>query len=94
VVRRGITRFASSCMTCVIELFCLITPLSERFAGLGGLLVAWETKYTIEWVEFICALFPANLMLSQDDNISLMGLRKSMHRRACALERAWRIFRS
>jgi hypothetical protein len=22
-------------MTCVIELFCLITPLSERFVGLG-----------------------------------------------------------
>jgi hypothetical protein len=25
----------------------LITPLSERFAGLGGLLVAWETQYII-----------------------------------------------
>jgi hypothetical protein len=39
-------------------------------------------------VEFICALFPANLLLSQNDNISLRGLMKSMHRRACALGRA------
>jgi hypothetical protein len=78
----------------VIELFCLITPLSERFAGLGGFLVAWATQYIIRWVEFICALFPANLLLSQNDNISLRGLRKSMHRRACALERAWHRFRS
>jgi hypothetical protein len=27
------------------ELFCLIIPLSERFAGLGGFLVAWATQY-------------------------------------------------
>jgi hypothetical protein len=81
-------------MTCVIELFCLIIPLSERFAGLGGFLVAWEIQYIIRWVEFICALFPANLLLSQNDNISLRGLKKIMHRRACALGRAWRSFRS
>jgi hypothetical protein len=68
--------------------------LSKRFAGLGGFLVAWATQYIIRWVEFICALFPDNLLLSQNDNISLRGLRKSMHRRACALERAWRSFRS
>jgi hypothetical protein len=32
----------------------------------------------------VCALFPANLMLSQNNNISLRGLRKSARRRACA----------
>jgi hypothetical protein len=81
-------------MTCVIELFCLIIPLSERFAGLGGFLVAWATQYIIIWVEFICALFTANLLLSQNVNISLRGLRKSMHRCACARGRAWHSFRS
>jgi hypothetical protein len=64
--------------------------LMKRFAGLGGFLVSWATQYKIRWVEFVCALFPANLLLSQNDNISLRGLRKSMHSRACALERAWR----
>jgi hypothetical protein len=29
--------------------FCLIIPLSERFAGLRGFLVTWETKYIIRW---------------------------------------------
>jgi hypothetical protein len=42
----------------------------------------------------MCALFPANLLLSQNNNISLWGLRKSTRRRACALERAWRFFRN
>jgi hypothetical protein len=35
----------------------------------------------------MCALFPANLMLSQNNKISLRGLRKSARRHACALER-------
>jgi hypothetical protein len=77
VVRSGITWSASSCMICVIKMFCLIIPLSERFAGLGGFLVAWATQYIIRWVEFICALFTANLLLSQNDNISLRGLGKA-----------------
>jgi hypothetical protein len=63
----------------------LIIPLSERFAGLGGFLVSWATKYIIIWVEFICALFPANLLLSQNNKISLRGLKKSTRRCACAL---------
>jgi hypothetical protein len=41
----------------------------------------------------VCALFPENLLLSQNNNISLRGLRKSARRRACALGRAWRCFR-
>jgi hypothetical protein len=36
---------------------------------------------------------PVNIMLSQNNNISFRGLRKSARRRACALERAWRCFR-
>jgi hypothetical protein len=28
---------------------CLIIPLSERFSGLGGFLVAWATKNIIRW---------------------------------------------
>jgi hypothetical protein len=36
---------------------------------------------------------PANLMVSQNNNISLRGLRKSAPRRACALERSRRCFR-
>jgi hypothetical protein len=35
----------------------------------------------------VCALFPVNLLLSQNNNISLRGLRKS------ALGRAWPCFR-
>jgi hypothetical protein len=41
-----------------------------------------------QMVVVICALFPVNLLLSQNDSISLRGLSKSMHRRACALGRA------
>jgi hypothetical protein len=41
----------------------------------------------------VCALFPVNLLLSQNNNISLRGLRKSARRRACALGRACRCFR-
>jgi hypothetical protein len=44
-------------------------------------------------VECACALFTANLLLSKNNNISFMGLRKSACRRACALGRAWRCFR-
>jgi hypothetical protein len=33
----------------------------------------------------VCALFPVNLLLSQNNNIRLRGLRKSPRRRACAL---------
>jgi hypothetical protein len=33
----------------------------------------------------VCALFPVNLLLSQNNNISLRGLKKSARRRACAL---------
>jgi hypothetical protein len=36
-------------------------------------------------VECACALFPANLRLYQNTNISLRGLRNSARRRACAL---------
>jgi hypothetical protein len=36
---------------------------------------------------------PVNLLLSQNNNINLRGLRKSARRRACALERASRCFR-
>jgi hypothetical protein len=35
---------------------CLIIPLSERLAGLGGFLVAWATKYIIRWSE-MCVCF-------------------------------------
>jgi hypothetical protein len=46
----------------------------------------------MEWN--LCVLCsPVNLLLSQNNNISLRGLRKSIRRRACALERAWRCFR-
>jgi hypothetical protein len=38
-------------------------------------------------------LFPVNLLLSQNNNIILRGLRKSARRCACALGRAWRCFR-
>jgi hypothetical protein len=41
----------------------------------------------------VCALFPVNLLLSQNNNIILRGLRKSARRCACALGRAWRCFR-
>jgi hypothetical protein len=42
----------------------------------------------------VCVLCsPVNLLLSQNNNISLRGLRKSARRRACVLERAWRCFR-
>jgi hypothetical protein len=41
----------------------------------------------------VCALFPVNLLLSQNNNISLRGLRKSARRCACALGRAWSCFR-
>jgi hypothetical protein len=41
----------------VIELFCLIIPLSERFAGLGGFLVAWATQYVIRWLELYVLCF-------------------------------------
>jgi hypothetical protein len=44
-------------------------------------------------MEYACALFPANLLLSQNNNISLRGLRKSVRRRTCALGRAWCCFR-
>jgi hypothetical protein len=44
-------------------------------------------------VECACALFPANLLVSQNNNISLRGLRKSARRRACALGCSWRCFR-
>jgi hypothetical protein len=65
---------------------CLIIPLFERFAGLGGLLVAWETKYIIIWNGMcVCALFPANLLLSKTNNISLRGLRKRTRRHTWAL---------
>jgi hypothetical protein len=33
----------------------------------------------------VCALFPVNHMLSNNNNISLRGLRKSVRRRACVL---------
>jgi hypothetical protein len=33
----------------------------------------------------VCVLFPANLLLSQNNNISLRSISKSTHRRACAL---------
>jgi hypothetical protein len=33
----------------------------------------------------MCALFPVNLPLSQNNNINLRGLRKSAHIRECAL---------
>jgi hypothetical protein len=36
---------------------------------------------------------PVNIMLSQNNNISLRGLRKSALRCACALERTWHCFR-
>jgi hypothetical protein len=36
---------------------------------------------------------PVNLVLSQNNNISLRVLRKSARRRTCALERAWCCFR-
>jgi hypothetical protein len=42
-------------------------------------------------VYVICS--PVNLLLFQNNNINLRGLRKSARRRACALERAWRCFR-
>jgi hypothetical protein len=38
----------------------------------------------------VCALFAANLLLSQNNNIRLRGLRKA---RVDALGRAWRCFR-
>jgi hypothetical protein len=41
-----------------------------------------------QMVGIICALFPANLLLSQNDSISLRGLRKSTHRRAYGLGNA------
>jgi hypothetical protein len=41
----------------------------------------------------VCAFFPANLLLSQNNSISLRVLRKIARRRACALGRAWRCFR-
>jgi hypothetical protein len=42
----------------------------------------------------VCVLcYPVNLLLSQNNNISLRGLRKIARRRAYALERAWRCFR-
>jgi hypothetical protein len=44
----------------VIELFCLIIPLSERFAGPGGFLVAWATKYVIRWLELCELCFLSN----------------------------------
>jgi hypothetical protein len=47
-----------------------------------------------QMVGIICALFPANILLSQNDSIRLRGLRESMHRRACALGRACYSFRS
>jgi hypothetical protein len=40
----------------------------------------------------VCDLFRANLLLSQNNNISLRGIRKSARRRTCALERACRCF--
>jgi hypothetical protein len=43
------------------------------------------------WI--VWALFPANLLLSQNNNIRLRGLRKIMHRRACAHGRAWYSFK-
>jgi hypothetical protein len=42
-------------------------------------------------VRVLCS--PVNLRLSQNNNISLRGLRKSALRCACALERAWCCFR-
>jgi hypothetical protein len=70
------------------DIYTKVVPGGQKRNHLMGFLVAWATQYVIRWVEFICALFPANLMLSHNDNISLRGLRKSMHRRACALGRA------
>jgi hypothetical protein len=36
----------------------MIIPLSERFSGLGGFLVAWETKYIIRWSGICVCFFP------------------------------------
>jgi hypothetical protein len=44
---------------------CMIIPLSERFAGLGGFFVALATHYIIRLVEFACALCPSNLRMFQ-----------------------------
>jgi hypothetical protein len=38
----------------------------KSFDDLGGFLVARATQYIIRWVEFICTLFPVNLLLSQN----------------------------
>jgi hypothetical protein len=38
-------------------------------------------------MECVCALFPANLLLSHNNNISLRGIKKSARRRA------WRYIR-
>jgi hypothetical protein len=41
----------------LIELFFLSIPLSERFAGLGGFLVALATQYIIRWFELCVFCF-------------------------------------
>jgi hypothetical protein len=33
----------------------------------------------------VCALFPVNHLMSQNNNMSLRGIKKSARRRACAL---------
>jgi hypothetical protein len=65
----------------------------KRFSGLGGFLVVWATKYIIIWSGMCVLCSPVNLLLSQNNNISLRGLRKSARRHTCALERAWHCFR-
>jgi hypothetical protein len=59
----------------------------KRFAGPGVLLVSWATKTKSIWNGCVSALFPANLLLSQNSNISLRGLRKSARRHSCAILR-------
>jgi hypothetical protein len=61
--------------------------------GPGGCLVAWATKYIIRLSGMCVFCSSVNLLLSQNNNISLRGLAKSARRCACALERAWRCFR-
>jgi hypothetical protein len=52
---------------------------------LGVSLLHGQLNAYSDGVECVCALFPANILLSQNNNISLRGLRKSARRCACAL---------
>jgi hypothetical protein len=71
----------------------MITPYLKRFTGLGGFLDAWETKYIISWSGMYVLCSPVNLLVSQNNTISLRVLRKSARIHACVLDRAWLCFR-